>query len=294
MYNSLLQQSTRSHLATLSICNSPRETNDAALQTAHPARASHAAAGIAGQGGAGNRAQFHAGHALSRALHLPGVYLALPDDGAAGLRPSRHRLCPPQPAGGEQVAEALSRLLPQPRRLPRGLHHRHCPAPGEGAEAGVAAHRRLLVPARRHPHRRLLPDRAGTQRPVAPRPGRRPVPRPGMKKGTVPFSKDAIRDKARELGFDAVGFTSPDIGDAGERLGEFLDAGMHGDMGWLATKRERRADPRALWPEVQTIIVLGVNYGPDGDLLELLKRRERGTISVYAWGRDYHDVVKSR
>ncbi len=115
-----------------------------------------------------------------------------------------------------------------------------------------------------------------------------------MKKGTVPFSKHAIRAKARELGFDAIGFTAPDIGDAGSHLHEFLDAGTHGDMGWLAAKRERRGDPRALWPEVETIIVLGVNYGPAGDPLEPLKRRERGTISVYAQGRDYHDVVKGR
>jgi len=115
-----------------------------------------------------------------------------------------------------------------------------------------------------------------------------------MKKGTVPFSKDAIRAKARELGFDAIGFAAPDIGDAGTRLQQFLDAGIHGDMGWLAAKRERRADPRALWPEVRTIVVLGINYGPAGDPLEALKRRERGTVSVYAWGRDYHDVVKGR
>ena len=115
-----------------------------------------------------------------------------------------------------------------------------------------------------------------------------------MKKGTVPFSRDAIRARARELGFDAIGFTAPDVGNAGARLGEFLDAGMQGDMGWLAAKRERRADPRALWPSVQTVIVLGVNYGPAGDPLEPLTRRERGTISVYAQGRDYHDVVKSR
>ncbi|HTO82523.1 MAG TPA: tRNA epoxyqueuosine(34) reductase QueG [Methylomirabilota bacterium] len=106
--------------------------------------------------------------------------------------------------------------------------------------------------------------------------------------------KDVLRAKAHELGFDAVGFTSPEIGGAGARLQQFLDAGTHGDMGWLAAKRERRADPRVLWPEVQTIIVLGVNYGPAGDPLEPLTRRERGTISVYALGRDYHDVVKGR
>jgi epoxyqueuosine reductase len=106
--------------------------------------------------------------------------------------------------------------------------------------------------------------------------------------------KDAICAKARELKFDAVGIAGPDIDDAGDRLGEFLAAGWHGDMGWLEAKRERRVDPRTLWPEVRGIIVLGLNYGPAIDPLEPLSRRERGTISVYAQGRDYHDVLKSR
>jgi epoxyqueuosine reductase len=106
--------------------------------------------------------------------------------------------------------------------------------------------------------------------------------------------KDTIRAKARELQFDAVGFASPDIDDAGRRLGEFLAAGWQGDMDWLEAKRERRADPRALWPEVRSIVMLGLNYGPAIDPLGPLARRERGTISVYAQGRDYHDVLKAR
>jgi epoxyqueuosine reductase len=106
--------------------------------------------------------------------------------------------------------------------------------------------------------------------------------------------KEAIRARARELRFDAVGFTSPDIDDAGKRLREFLDARWHGEMDWLEAKRDRRADPRTLWPEVRSIVMLGLNYGPAIDPLEPLARRERGTISVYAQGRDYHDVLKSR
>ena len=106
--------------------------------------------------------------------------------------------------------------------------------------------------------------------------------------------KEAVRAKARELGFDAVGFATPDIGPAGGRLGEFLAAGWHGDMAWLEAKRERRADPRVLWPEVRSIVVLGLNYGPATDPLEPLARRDRATVSVYAQGRDYHDVLKSR
>jgi epoxyqueuosine reductase len=106
--------------------------------------------------------------------------------------------------------------------------------------------------------------------------------------------KDAVRVKARQLKFDAIGFARTDIGGAGGRLSEFLDAGLHGDMGWLAAKRDRRADPRVLWPEARSIVVLGLNYGPAIDPLQPLARRERGTVSVYAQGRDYHDVVKGR
>ena len=106
--------------------------------------------------------------------------------------------------------------------------------------------------------------------------------------------KDAIRAKARALQFDAIGFADPDIDDAGQRLGEFLAAGRQGDMDWLEAKRDRRADPRTLWPEVRSIVMLGLNYGPAGDPLAPLARRERGTISVYAQGRDYHDVLKGR
>jgi len=106
--------------------------------------------------------------------------------------------------------------------------------------------------------------------------------------------KDAIRAQARALQFDAVGFTSPDIDDASHRFREFLAAGWQGDMDWLAAKRDRRADPRTLWPEVRSIVMLGLNYGPPGDPLHSLAQRERGTISVYAQGRDYHDVLKTR
>jgi epoxyqueuosine reductase len=65
-------------------------------------------------------------------------------------------------------------------------------------------------------------------------------------------------------------------------------------MTWMATTAERRADPRVLWPEVRSIIMLGVNYGPDDDPLAVLARRDRAAISVYAQGDDYHDVIKAR
>jgi epoxyqueuosine reductase len=81
---------------------------------------------------------------------------------------------------------------------------------------------------------------------------------------------------------------------AGERLREFLAAGAHGDMDWMAAKAERRGNPRTMWPQVRAIVMLGVNYGPRGDPLAILKARSRGAISVYAQGDDYHDVIKPR
>jgi epoxyqueuosine reductase len=65
-------------------------------------------------------------------------------------------------------------------------------------------------------------------------------------------------------------------------------------MAWMAEKADRRADPRVLWPQVRSIIMLGMNYGPDGDPLSVLAARGRGAISVYARGDDYHDVIKPR
>jgi epoxyqueuosine reductase len=100
---------------------------------------------------------------------------------------------------------------------------------------------------------------------------------------------------AREQNFSVVGVAAPDaIPLAKERLEQFLADGAHGDMDWLAATSERRSDPRALWPNVRAIVMLGVNYGPDRDPLEALGRRDCGVVSVYAQGDDYHDVIKSR
>ena len=104
-----------------------------------------------------------------------------------------------------------------------------------------------------------------------------------------------ILERALELGFDAVGIARPDsIPEAGRRLDRFLALGWHGDMGWLAAKADRRRDPRALWPDARSVVAVGMNYGPAGDPLAVLGRRDRGAISVYAQGRDYHDVLKKR
>ncbi|MBM3539834.1 MAG: tRNA epoxyqueuosine(34) reductase QueG [Alphaproteobacteria bacterium] len=107
--------------------------------------------------------------------------------------------------------------------------------------------------------------------------------------------RETIRDKALALGFDAVGFAPAQAtAEAKGHLAEFVGRGLHGDMDWMAETAERRADPRTLWPEARSAVVVAVNYGPERDPLEGLQRRERGLVSVYAQGRDYHDVMKKR
>ena len=104
-----------------------------------------------------------------------------------------------------------------------------------------------------------------------------------------------IDREARRLGFSAVAVTRPDaIPQARERLAEALSAGHHGTMEWLAETFERRATPEALWPDAKSVVMLGMNYGPDSDPLGILSRRDRAAISVYAQHRDYHDVIKGR
>jgi len=90
--------------------------------------------------------------------------------------------------------------------------------------------------------------------------------------------------------------TSPDsIAEAKQHLETFLADGAHGDMAWLETTAQRRGDPRVLWSEVRSVVMLGLNYGPDEeDPLAILKRRDRGAISVYARNEDYHEIIKPR
>lgn len=107
--------------------------------------------------------------------------------------------------------------------------------------------------------------------------------------------KTALIREASALGFDTLGITAPDaIAGARERLQAFLDHGAHGEMEWLADNPPRRADPRVLWSEVRSVIMLGVNYGPDENPLAILQQRDRGAISIYAKGDDYHDLIKKR
>jgi epoxyqueuosine reductase len=112
---------------------------------------------------------------------------------------------------------------------------------------------------------------------------------------TSDAAEDLIRAEALKLGFDTCRFTPiPEAWPAGARLAQFVDAGRHGEMGWLADTAERRAHPRAMWPGARSAIVLGMNYGPDHDPLAVLAAPTRGAISVYAQGDDYHELIKGR
>ena len=108
--------------------------------------------------------------------------------------------------------------------------------------------------------------------------------------------KAEITRHGLEQGFDAVGFTRAEDfpGAAGDHLKAFLENGWQGDMAWMAAKAERRQAPLALWEDVKGIVVVAQNDGPDSDALANLKRKDVGNISVYARGRDYHDLVKKR
>ena len=107
--------------------------------------------------------------------------------------------------------------------------------------------------------------------------------------------KQAIRDQARALGFDACGFASAQTAwPAGDRLMDFIAHGRHGQMEWMQTTAERRAHPQGMWPQARSAIMLGMNYGPDRDPLDALKDRSRAAISVYAQGDDYHELIKTR
>jgi epoxyqueuosine reductase len=114
-------------------------------------------------------------------------------------------------------------------------------------------------------------------------------------KGGAKDLRGKIDRWAAELGFDAVGVAAPGaVPEAAGRLAEFVAKGRHGTMEWMAETAERRGSPLTLWSDVKSVVMLGVNYGPDEDPLALLERRDRAAISVYAKNRDYHDVIKGR
>lgn len=108
-------------------------------------------------------------------------------------------------------------------------------------------------------------------------------------------TKTHIIQTAKAAGFDLVRITDPGgLETQAGHFHEFLDLDRHGDMTWMAEKADRRSDPRTLWPAVNSIILLGMNYRPEANPLETLNLKGKGNISVYARGKDYHDVVKKK
>jgi epoxyqueuosine reductase len=108
-------------------------------------------------------------------------------------------------------------------------------------------------------------------------------------------SADLIRSAAARLGFEVCEFASVEAPwPAAGALAEFVAAGRHGTMKWMAVTADRRSHPRAMWPAARSAVVVGMNYGPDHDPLAALEARSNAAISVHAQGRDYHEVIKGR
>ncbi len=121
----------------------------------------------------------------------------------------------------------------------------------------------------------------------------------GNERSLVPASsldpKSRLIADAKAEGFDVVRVTRPDATpEAAARLRQFLADGFQGDMTWLETTAERRSTPHRLWPEARSVVMLGLNYGPDRDPLASLGMKDRATISVYARNRDYHGLIKGK
>jgi epoxyqueuosine reductase len=106
---------------------------------------------------------------------------------------------------------------------------------------------------------------------------------------------DFVKAEAADKGFDLCRITGPDsIPQAPARLADFLAAGYHGTMDWMAETEARRADPKVLWSDVRSVILFGMNYGPEHDPRAVLAMPDRAAISVYAQNRDYHDIIKGK
>lgn len=104
-----------------------------------------------------------------------------------------------------------------------------------------------------------------------------------------------LREQAHAEGFDQLGITGPDLPPRhAAALDEFIQRAWHGDMSWMEEKQARRRAPIALWPEAKSIIMLAMNYGPADNPLKELERQQNGVISVYAKGKDYHDIIKQK
>ena len=120
-------------------------------------------------------------------------------------------------------------------------------------------------------------------------------PRPPRKVLAGSELRHAFETRALHLGFDLVRVTRPDaVPGLSQNLSAWLAAGYHGGMEWMEERADQRAAPAVLWPGVRSIVMLGMNYGPESDPLDLLLRKDRGAIAAYAQRRDYHDVLKGK
>ena len=107
--------------------------------------------------------------------------------------------------------------------------------------------------------------------------------------------KERVIARALDEGFVAARVCRPDaVPEVAARLAAFVEAGYHGQMGWMAERMHWRGNPAALWPEARSVLMLAESYAPDHDPLAVLERPDLGAVSVYAQGRDYHDIVKKR
>lgn len=112
---------------------------------------------------------------------------------------------------------------------------------------------------------------------------------------TPPDIRSRLEAKAKELGFDQFGITGAVLDNSvSEGLHSFVAKSRHGTMEWLADRLHHRSSPQNLWPDAKSIIMLAVNYGPKEDPRHLLSEPQHGNISVYARGKDYHDIIKKR
>ncbi len=101
-----------------------------------------------------------------------------------------------------------------------------------------------------------------------------------------------IKSKALEIGFDKIGVVKAEkLEEEGEHFKEWLGKNYHGEMGWMSREPEKRSDPRILFPGAKSLVVMALNYYTphkhDAD-------PDKGKVSRYAWGDDYHDIVKEK
>ncbi len=107
--------------------------------------------------------------------------------------------------------------------------------------------------------------------------------------------KERIIAHAIDEGFVMARVCRPDaVPQVADQLAAFVAAGYHGQMEWMAERMHWRGDPAALWPEARSVLMLAESYAPEHDPLAVLERRDLAAVSVYAQGRDYHDIVKKR